>query len=374
MRTVQVLRATPSGLRFLWSIATRRQGGVESLLAAWEPRHPEVRPSSSCTAAQAACIRAQAMGAGSTPRWPSRQPPAPASRAGRSSVAQDCSGAEAELAGPADRGNGQSTSFQERPRPNEGPDSASRESTSGRRSSDEQELAAGASLEEGGGGRKDVEDVLEADEPWFVEEEDPTWPPEADDGWGFRVSQFFEPRLSSEPPPSMRPMEGAEQCSDAEMAKEENDGDGLDEEEEDDEEDTWGQRWNVEADEPIVADITSNDWDAEVFGDTSPLVVCIFERYGPRREASWRMLEALERAAVTIWGSGKVPFRAFKVDAGIEPDMATSLGVERPPQLLFIKNSKYVHRVEGPVTVEELLQISGHVLYGGPRPAHMQSS
>eukprot|EP00850_Spirogloea_muscicola_P017300 SM000147S01119 [mRNA] locus=s147:261252:263817:+ [translate_table: standard] len=328
----------------------------------------------SCTAAQAACMRAQGMGSNSTRRWPSHQPAAPASRAGRSNVAQDRSGAGAELAGPADRSNGQSTSFQERLRPTEGPDLASRGSTGSRRSSDEQECAAGASLEEEGGGRKDVEDELEADEPWFVEEEDPTWPPEADEGWGFRVSQFFEPRLSSEPPPSTRPVEQGEQRRDAEMAKEEDHGDGLDEADEDDEEDKWGQMWNVEADEPIVADITSNDWDAEVFGDASPLVVCIFERYGPRREASWRMLEALERAAVTIWGSGKVPFRAFKVDAGIEPDMATSLGVERPPQLLFIKNSKYVHRVEEPVTVEELLQISGHILYGGPRPAHMQSS
>eukprot|EP00850_Spirogloea_muscicola_P006881 SM000033S12402 [mRNA] locus=s33:831918:834397:+ [translate_table: standard] len=373
--SVKVRRAAPSGLRCIMEQrhSLARRGRESARGAVREPRHSDMRADSSRTAAQAASI--QGMGADSTQRWPSHRPPFPASRAGRSILAQDCSGAGAELAaGPADRGNGQSTNFQERLRPSEGPDLASRESTSRRRSSDEQELAAGASLEEEGGEREDVEDELEADEPWFVEEEDPTWPPEADDGWGFRVSQFFEPRLSSEPPTSTRPLEGGEHFSDAEMAKEDNYGDGPDEAEEDDEEGTWGQRWNVEADEPIVADITSNDWDAEVFGDTSPLVVCIFERYGPRREASWRMLESLERAAVTIWGSGKVPFRAFKVDAGIEPDMATSLGVERPPQLLFIKNSKYVHRLEGPVTVEELLQISGHVLYGGPRPAHMQSS
>jgi hypothetical protein len=50
----------------------------------------------------------------------------------------------------------------------------------------------------------------------------------------------------------------------------------------DDDDDELALNWETEADNWVIKEITTNDWEATVFADPSPLVVYLFARYGPR--------------------------------------------------------------------------------------------
>jgi len=90
-------------------------------------------------------------------------------------------------------------------------------------------------------------------QPLWVDEEDPTWPAEEpEDGWGFRTSQFFD-KVSIKNDKS---------------------------DDEDDEE--LKINWENEADDWMIQEITSNDWELTIFANPSPLVVYLFARYGRR--------------------------------------------------------------------------------------------
>lgn len=95
--------------------------------------------------------------------------------------------------------------------------------------------------------------------PLWVEEDDPTWPEEGEDGWGFSLSQFFEePKIKTVKTKS----------SDADDS--------------DDEDDELALNWENEADDWMIKEITSAEWEATVFAEPSPLVLYVFARYGRR--------------------------------------------------------------------------------------------
>jgi hypothetical protein len=94
-------------------------------------------------------------------------------------------------------------------------------------------------------------------QPLWVEEDNPTWPAEGEDGWGFWTFQVFEDM-------EIRPDK-----------QKSNDDD-------DDDDDELALNWETEADNWVIKEITTNDWEATVFADPSPLVVYLFARYGPR--------------------------------------------------------------------------------------------
>lgn len=88
-----------------------------------------------------------------------------------------------------------------------------------------------------------------------MEEEDPSWPDEADDGWGFRTSQFFDKVTIKN-------------------NSTDEDNDDVDDEDKID--------WEAEMDDGIIKEIITAEWEMHVFATPSPLVVYVFARYGPR--------------------------------------------------------------------------------------------
>jgi len=190
----------------------------------------------------------------------------------------------------------------------------------------------------------DDDDDDDDGQPLWVEEDDPTWPAEGEDGWGFRTSQFFEDM-------EIRP--------DKQKSNDEGDDDEL------------ALNWETEADNWVIKEITTNDWEATVFADPSPLVVYLFARYGPRGPDAWNMLKELEKAVETIWESRKAPLRAVKLDVGLEIDLASALEIhiDECPALLLIKNGKGFQRLEGFKSSEEPMQIMAHYFYNAAQPS-----
>ena len=113
-------------------------------------------------------------------------------------------------------------------------------------------------------GKEEEEEEEVEEQPLWVDEEDPTWPEEGEDGWGFRTSQFFDKMsLKTE-------------------TKKTGDGNGDDDYDDDDDNDELVTNWESEADDWVIKEIVSNDWEANVFADPSPLLVYVFARYGRR--------------------------------------------------------------------------------------------
>ncbi|KAG0619381.1 hypothetical protein M758_4G135600 [Ceratodon purpureus] len=187
-------------------------------------------------------------------------------------------------------------------------------------------------------------------QPLWVDEEDPNWPEgEPEDGWGFKTSQFFD-KISIK-----------------------NDKSAEDDDEDDEE---LKMNWESEADDWMIREISTNEWEYSVFADPSPLVVYMFARYGRRGKDSWKMLEQLEKAVTSVWESGKAPLRAIKVDIGMEIDLGSALGINKDecPQLLFIKNGKGLYRLKDQRTSEELMQLMAHFFYNGKRPSFVDTT
>jgi hypothetical protein len=89
-----------------------------------------------------------------------------------------------------------------------------------------------------------------------VEEEDPEWPEDAEDGMGFNLGQFFD-RITIK----------AEKKDDAE----EEDDSGY----QSDKEIVWEDDNYIKP----VRDVRTQDWDASVFTDFGPMIVLVHNRY-----------------------------------------------------------------------------------------------
>ncbi|CAO1946455.1 unnamed protein product [Urochloa humidicola] len=165
-----------------------------------------------------------------------------------------------------------------------------------------------------------------------VEEEDPSWPLDADVGWGIRASEYFDKH-------SIRNVTV--------------DGVEID--------------WEREVDEGWVKEINCLEWESFAF-HPSPLIVLVFERYN-RAADNWKFLQELEKAAKVYWnGKDKLPPRTVKVDINIERDLAYALQVRECPQLLFLWGNKILYREKEIRTAEELVQMIAHFYYNAKRP------
>lgn len=189
--------------------------------------------------------------------------------------------------------------------------------------------------------RKKMQKLL-ADYPLVVDEEDPNWPEDAD-GWGFNFSQFFD-KMS------------------VKSVKKDEDDDGYDSEKE--------VNWE---DIRALKDITSAEWEDTVFSDLSPLVVLVHNRY--RRPKENEMVrDELEKAIQLIWDCRIPSPRCVAIDAVVDCDLVSTLGVSTFPELIFTKTGKILHREKGIRTAEELSKIMAYFYYGGAKPPCLGTS
>ncbi|PUZ54153.1 hypothetical protein GQ55_5G107100 [Panicum hallii var. hallii] len=176
------------------------------------------------------------------------------------------------------------------------------------------------------------EELGEEEQKPVVEEEDPSWPLDADVGWGIRASEYFDKH-------SIRNVTV--------------DGVEID--------------WEGEVDEGWVKEINCLEWESFAF-HPSPLVVLVFERYN-RAADNWKFLQELEKAAKVYWNAkDRLPPRTVKVDINIERDLAYALQVRECPQLLFLRGNKILYREKELRTSEELVQMIAHFYYNAKRP------
>ncbi|CAD6340809.1 unnamed protein product [Miscanthus lutarioriparius] len=200
----------------------------------------------------------------------------------------------------------------------------------------------------------DEEEEGEGEQKPVVEEEDPSWPLDADVGWGIRASEYFDKH-------SIRNVTV--------------DGVEID--------------WEGEVDEGWVKEINCLEWESFAF-HPSPLVVLVFERYN-RAADNWKFLQELEKAAKVYWNAkDRLPPRTVKVDINIERDLAYALQVRECPQLLFLRGNKILYREKVSVaksstnksqrdclshisteirTADELVQMIAHFYYNAKRPS-----
>lgn len=178
------------------------------------------------------------------------------------------------------------------------------------------------------------------DYPLFVDEEDPDWPEEEDDGWGLQLSQFFDKmKIKNE--------------------KDDDDVDYLTEDELD---------WDDDTETHLpVKDITAKDWEDAVFRDLGPLVVLFFDRYH-RPFDNMKARKELDKAIQIFWDSDKPSPRAVKLDAAKETDLVSALKVKDSPIILFIKSGKIFLRLTEILAADDLAKIMAYFYYGSNQP------
>ncbi|KQK10401.1 thioredoxin-like fold domain-containing protein MRL7 homolog, chloroplastic [Brachypodium distachyon] len=166
-----------------------------------------------------------------------------------------------------------------------------------------------------------------------VEEEDPSWPLDADVGWGIRASEYFDKHSIKNVT-----VDGVE----------------ID--------------WEGEVDQGWVKEINCLEWESFAF-HPSPLIVLVFERYN-RAADNWRLLQELEKAAKVYWNTkDRLPPRTVKIDLNIERDLAYALQAKECPQLLFFRGNKILYREKDVRTADELVQMIAHFYYNAKRPS-----
>uniref|UniRef100_M8D5K7 Thioredoxin domain-containing protein n=1 Tax=Aegilops tauschii TaxID=37682 RepID=M8D5K7_AEGTA len=160
-----------------------------------------------------------------------------------------------------------------------------------------------------------------------VEEEDPEWPEDAQDGMGFGLDQFFD-KITIKP----------EKRDDAD------DDDGVDD----------GKKEVVWEDDNYikpVRDVKTKDWDDTVFTDFGPLIVLVHNRY--------KRLQDNEMARTEL---------CVAVDACAEPDLVAALKVSGFPELLFTNAGKILHREKAVRSAEVLARMIAFFYYKAARP------
>lgn len=183
--------------------------------------------------------------------------------------------------------------------------------------------------------RKKKMQKLLTDYSLVVDEEDPDWPEDAD-GWGFNFSQFFDKMTIKN------------------VKKDDDDDDSENE-----------VNWQ---DIRAVKDITAAEWEETVFTDLSPLVVLVHNRY--RRPKQNEMVrDELEKAVQIIWDCRLPSPRCVAIDAVVECDLVSTLGVSIFPELIFTKAGKILHREKETRTADELSKIMAFFYFGAAKPS-----
>ena len=177
-----------------------------------------------------------------------------------------------------------------------------------------------------------------------VEEEDPEWPEDAQDGMGFGLDQFFD-KITIKP----------EKRDDAD------DDDAVDD----------GKKEVVWEDDNYikpVRDVKTKDWDDTVFTDFGPLIVLVHNRYKRPQDNEMARTE-LVKAIETFWEHDlPSPRVCVAVDACAEPDLVAALKVSGFPELLFTNAGKILHREKAVRSAEVLARMIAFFYYKAARP------
>ncbi|XP_024519702.1 thioredoxin-like fold domain-containing protein MRL7L, chloroplastic [Selaginella moellendorffii] len=208
-----------------------------------------------------------------------------------------------------------------------------------------------------------VKNMEEVDYPlWMDDEGDPEWnDDEPDDGWGFDVSKFFEKPAAKNSTKNKQDRRNSSTSSAAATLE----SDGSDSEADYD-------AWDLEDKfQWMVWEISQSEWHDVVFEDKRPLLVLVYERYGPRSNACFQTLKELEKAVKTFYDKKKIALRAARIDAQRDRDMVAALKLDSFPALLVIRESKLLHRIYGSRTEDEILQATAHFFHGARRPAFL---
>lgn len=182
-----------------------------------------------------------------------------------------------------------------------------------------------------------------------VEEEDPEWSEDAQDGMGFGLDQFFD-KITIKP----------EKRDDAD------DDDAVDD----------GKKEVVWEDDNYikpVRDVKTKDWDDTVFTDFGPLIVLVHNRYKRPQDNEMARTE-LVKAIETFWEHDLPSPRCVAVDACAEPDLVAALKVSGFPELLFTNAGKILHREKAVRSAEVLARMIAFFYYKAARPPCLSES
>ncbi|KAJ8644461.1 hypothetical protein MRB53_006209 [Persea americana] len=193
--------------------------------------------------------------------------------------------------------------------------------------------------------KKRMEKLL-ANYPLVVDEDDPDWPEDAD-GWGFNLNQFFN------------------KITIKNVKKDDDDDENYDS----DKEIVWQDDNYIRP----IKDITTAEWEETVFKDISPLIILVHNRYKRPRENE-KLQDELDKAVQVFWNSGLPSPRCVAIDAVVEDELASALGVSVFPELIFTKAGKILYREKVIRTANELSKIMAFFFYGAFRPPCLSES
>ncbi|KAL5203286.1 hypothetical protein ABZP36_014238 [Zizania latifolia] len=172
-----------------------------------------------------------------------------------------------------------------------------------------------------------------------VEEEDPNWPEDAEDGMGFSLDQFFDKITIN-----------AEKMDD-----------------DDDEGDNKKIVWEDDNYIKPIWDVKTKDWDATVFTDFGPLIVLVHNRY-KRPQDNETARDQLVKAIETFWEYNLPSPRCVAVDACAEPGLVEALNVSGFPEVLFTNAGRIIHRDKVVRSAEEWSKMMAFFYYKATRP------
>jgi len=176
-----------------------------------------------------------------------------------------------------------------------------------------------------------------------VEEEDPDWPEDAEDGLGFSLGQFFD-KITIK----------AEKKDDAVE-----DDTGY----QSDKEIVWEDDNYIKP----IRDVKTQDWDASVFTDFGPMVVLVHNRYKRPQENEMARAE-LTKAIEMFWEHNLPSPRCVAVDACAEPDLVDALKVSGFPEILFTNAGRIIHREKVVRSAEAWSRMMAFFYYKAARP------
>ncbi|TVU01074.1 hypothetical protein EJB05_53485 [Eragrostis curvula] len=180
-----------------------------------------------------------------------------------------------------------------------------------------------------------------------VEEEDPNWPEDADDGMGFSLGQFFD-NITIKP-------------------------EKKDEEDDDEAEDRKEIVWEDDNYIKPIRDVKTKDWDASVFTDFGPMIVLVHNRYKRPKENEMARDE-LVKAIEMFWEHNLPSPRCVAVDACAEPDLVDALKVSGFPEVLFTNAGRIIHRDEVVRSADEWSRMMAFFYYKAARPPFLSEA
>ncbi|XP_040380139.1 thioredoxin-like fold domain-containing protein MRL7L homolog, chloroplastic [Oryza brachyantha] len=176
-----------------------------------------------------------------------------------------------------------------------------------------------------------------------VEEEDPNWPEDADDGNGFSLGQFFD-KITIK-------------------AEKKNDDQDDDKGYQSEKEIVWEDDNYIKP----IRDVKTADWDDTVFTDFGPLIVLVHNRY-KRPQENEMARDQLVKAIEMFWEYNLPSPRCVAVDACAEPDLVEALNVSGFPEVLFTNAGKIIHRDKVVRSGEEWSRMMAFFYYKAVRP------